>query len=141
MIFMFLLRVTAEVTLVADIAITLTSQVHFGTIEVGKKADLIGINIDQPHIQPTHNLVNSLVESVNSTDISDMIVNGQVIMKNREVLTLDEEKIMFESKLAMESMSLRAGIQDLDTLKSRDVIMKRNEGYHADIFSCHDLIY
>jgi len=39
-----------------------------------------------------------------------MIVNGQVIMKNREVLTLDEEKIMFESKLAMESMSLRAGI-------------------------------
>ncbi|MCM3439330.1 amidohydrolase [Metabacillus halosaccharovorans] len=83
---------------------------HFGTIEVGKKADLIGINIDQPHIQPTHNLVNSLVESVNSTDVSDMIVNGQVIMKNREVLTLDEEKIMFESNLAMESMSLRAGI-------------------------------
>ncbi|PMC35699.1 cytosine deaminase [Bacillus sp. UMB0899] len=83
---------------------------HFGTIEAGKKADLIGINIDQPHILPTHNLVNSLVESVNSTDVSDVIVNGQVIMKNREVLTLDEEKIMFESKLAMESMSLRAGI-------------------------------
>ncbi|WP_175639305.1 amidohydrolase family protein [Metabacillus schmidteae] len=83
---------------------------NFGTIEAGKKADLIGINIDQPHILPTHNLVNSLVESVNSTDVSDVIVNGQVIMKNREVLTLDEEKIMFESKLAMESMSLRAGI-------------------------------
>jgi len=83
---------------------------RFGTLEIGKKADLIGITIDQPHIQPTHNLVNSLVESVNSTDVSDMIVNGQVIMKNQEVLTLDEEKIMFESKLAMESMSLRAGI-------------------------------
>jgi 5-methylthioadenosine/S-adenosylhomocysteine deaminase len=83
---------------------------HFGSLEVGKKADLIGINIDQPHIQPTHNLVNSLVESVNSTDVSDVIVNGKVIMKNREVLTLDEEKIMFESKLAMKSMSLRAGI-------------------------------
>ncbi|OLS34485.1 amidohydrolase family protein [Bacillus sp. MRMR6] len=83
---------------------------HVGTLEVGKKADLIGISIDHPHIQPTQNLVNSLVESVNSTDVSDMIVNGKVIMKNREVLTLDEEKIMFESKLAMKSMSLRAGI-------------------------------
>ncbi|MGM0900564.1 MAG: amidohydrolase family protein [Bacillota bacterium] len=83
---------------------------QFGSLEVGKKADMIGIHIDQPHIQPTHNLVNSLVESVNSTDVSDVIVNGKVIMKNREVLTLDEEKIMFESKLAMESMSLRAGI-------------------------------
>ncbi len=83
---------------------------HFGTLEVGKQADLIGINIDQPHIQPTHNLVNSLVESVNSSDVTDMIVNGRVIMKNREVLTMDEEKIMFEGKLAMESMSIRAGI-------------------------------
>ncbi len=83
---------------------------QFGSLEIGKKADLIGINIDQPHIQPTHNLVNSLVESVNSTDVSDMIVNGKVIMKNREVLTLDEEKIMYESKVAMKSMSLRAGI-------------------------------
>jgi 5-methylthioadenosine/S-adenosylhomocysteine deaminase len=83
---------------------------QFGTLEAEKKADLIGIDIDQPHIQPTHNLVNSLVESVNSSDVSDVIVNGKVIMKNREVLTLDEEKIMYESKLAMESMSLRAGI-------------------------------
>jgi len=83
---------------------------QFGSLEVGKKADLIGIDIDQPHIQPTYNLVNSLVESVNSSDVSDMIVNGKVIMKNREVLTLDEEKIMFESRLAMESMSIRAGI-------------------------------
>ncbi|WP_077622471.1 amidohydrolase family protein [Sediminibacillus massiliensis] len=83
---------------------------RFGTLEVGKKADLIGIDIDQPHIQPTHNLVNGLVESVNSTDVSDMIVNGEVLMKDREVLTMDEEKIMYESKLAMESMSKRAGI-------------------------------
>lgn len=82
----------------------------FGALEPGKKADLIGINIDQPHIQPTHSLINGLVESVNSSDIYDVIVNGKVLMKNREVLTLDEEKIMYEGKLAMESMSSRAGI-------------------------------
>lgn len=82
----------------------------FGTLEVGKKADMISINIDQPHIQPTHNMLNTLVESVNSSDVVDVIIDGKIVMKDREVLTLDEEKIMYESNLAMESMSRRAGI-------------------------------
>lgn len=81
-----------------------------GTIEIGKKADLILLNIDQPHIQPTHNLVNTLVESVNSNDVEDMIVNGEILMKNKEVLTLDEEKIIYESKRASESLAVRANL-------------------------------
>ncbi|MFB3163911.1 amidohydrolase [Neobacillus sp. 179-J 1A1 HS] len=83
---------------------------ELGTLEIGKKADMILINIDQPHIQPTHNLLNTLIESVNSNDITDCIVDGQIVMKNREVLTLDEEKIIFESKLAMKELSIRANI-------------------------------
>jgi 5-methylthioadenosine/S-adenosylhomocysteine deaminase len=83
---------------------------ELGTLEVGKKADMILINIDQPHIQPTHNLLNTLIESVNSNDITDCIVDGQIVMKNREVLTLDEEKIIYESKLAMKELSIRANI-------------------------------
>jgi 5-methylthioadenosine/S-adenosylhomocysteine deaminase len=37
-------------------------------------------------------------------------VDGQIVMKNREVLTLDEEKIIYESKLAMKELSIRANI-------------------------------
>ncbi|MGR6899323.1 amidohydrolase family protein [Rummeliibacillus sp. BSL5] len=83
---------------------------QLGTLEVGKKADMILINIDQPHISPTHNLLNTLIESVNSNDITDCIVDGKILMKNREVLTLDEEKIKYESKLAMKELSIRANI-------------------------------
>jgi 5-methylthioadenosine/S-adenosylhomocysteine deaminase len=54
--------------------------------------------------------MNDLVESVNSSEVSDVIINGKMIMKNREVLTLDEKKIMYEGKLTMENMSSRAGI-------------------------------
>ncbi|MEK4427557.1 amidohydrolase family protein [Solibacillus sp. FSL K6-1523] len=83
---------------------------QLGSLEVGKKADMILINIDQPHIQPTHNLLNTLIESVNSNDVTDCIVNGKLLMKNREVLTLDEEKIKFESNIAMRDLAIRANI-------------------------------
>ncbi|WP_160725001.1 amidohydrolase [Bacillus sp. USDA818B3_A] len=83
---------------------------QLGTLEIGKKADMILVNIDQPHIQPTHNFINTLIESVNSNDITDSIVDGKIVMKNREVLTLDEEKIIYESKLAMKELSIRANI-------------------------------
>jgi len=83
---------------------------QLGTLEAGKKADMILVNIDQPHIQPTHNLVNTLIESINSNDVSDSIVNGKLLMKNREVLNLDEEKIKFESSRAMRDLSIRSNI-------------------------------
>lgn len=80
-----------------------------GTVEVGKKADLILLNIDQPHITPSQNLVNSVVEAANGHDVTDSIINGKVVMKDREVLTLDEEKIIAESKVKMKEIITRAG--------------------------------
>lgn len=81
-----------------------------GTIEEGKKADIILIDINQPHIIPTHNLINTIVESVNASDVVDSIIDGKIVMKGREVLSLDEERIMFECKKRMGSISKKAGI-------------------------------
>ena len=69
-----------------------------GKLKEGYKADLIGIDLWQPHLLPSGNLVNTLVESVNANDVVHMIVDGKLVMKNREVLTMDEEKIMWEAK-------------------------------------------
>ena len=65
-----------------------------GRIEPGMQADLITINMMQPHLYPTGNLVNTLLECVTAGDVCDSIVNGKVLMKDRNVLTLDEEKIL-----------------------------------------------
>lgn len=67
-----------------------------GIIREGYLADLIAIDLDQPHIFPTQNLVHTLVESVSGNDVKHMIVNGKLLMKNREVLSLDEDKIRWE---------------------------------------------
>ncbi|GGB39108.1 amidohydrolase [Lentibacillus populi] len=83
---------------------------EIGTIEVGKKADLILVDIDQPHISPTYNMINTIVEAVNGNDVVDSIIDGKIVMKNREVLTLDEEHILYESKKGMKFMVEKTGI-------------------------------
>lgn len=68
-----------------------------GQLKEGCCADLIAIDLDQPHLYPTNNLVHTLVESVSSQDVIHSIAAGKFLMKNREILTLDEEKIRFEA--------------------------------------------
>lgn len=67
-----------------------------GVLKKGYKADLISIDLMQPHLYPTNNLTNTLLESVHAGDVRDMIVGGKIIMKDKEVLTLDQERIFHE---------------------------------------------
>ncbi|GMX66763.1 hypothetical protein Elgi_60350 [Paenibacillus elgii] len=83
---------------------------EIGMVETGKKADLILIDIDQPHISPSHSLINMIVESVTSRDVADVIIDGKLVMKHREVLTLDEERILYESAQRMKSTAEKAGV-------------------------------
>lgn len=69
-----------------------------GAVRVGAAADLIALDIDQPHLYPTQNLVHSLVESAVGSDVQHMIVDGNLIMENRRVLTLDEARIKADCK-------------------------------------------
>lgn len=69
-----------------------------GVIEESAPADLIAINVDQPHLFPTHDLVNSVVESASGADVTHMIVDGKLIMKDKEILTLDEARIMHDAR-------------------------------------------
>lgn len=78
-----------------------------GSVEEGKKADVILLKIDQPHITPTQNLVNSLVDAADGHDVTDSIIDGRLVMKDRNVLTLDEERIRREAAVHMEQMVRR----------------------------------
>lgn len=67
-----------------------------GKIEAGYCADVICVNTKRPHLFPTNNVVNTIVESVNAGDIEDMIVGGTVLMEKREVKTIDQEAVLYE---------------------------------------------
>jgi 5-methylthioadenosine/S-adenosylhomocysteine deaminase len=68
---------------------------EIGSIEVGKKADMILIDVDKPHLYPYHNIISSLAYSVQASDVDTVIVDGKIIMEKREIKTLDVEKIKF----------------------------------------------
>ncbi|WP_320937168.1 amidohydrolase family protein [Enterocloster lavalensis] len=85
-------------------AAALGEEGQLGRVEAGYKADLIGIDMNQPHLCPTGDQIHTLLECVNAGDVSDMVVGGRVLMKNRTVLTLDEERILYESRKYMEEI-------------------------------------
>ena len=60
-----------------------------GSIEIGKLADLAIIELNQPHLIPLHDIYAQLLHSANSNDVRDTIINGKVVMRDRELLTID----------------------------------------------------
>ncbi len=65
---------------------------EIGSLEVGKKADLILVDLSGAHMRPINNLENSLVYCANANDVHTVICDGQVVMEDRRILTLDEEE-------------------------------------------------
>ncbi len=75
-----------------------------GKIAEGYKADFVSIYLDAGRLIPSGNLLHTMFECAESGDARDMVVGGKVLMENREVQTLDEEKIRFEMKEYMKRM-------------------------------------
>jgi 5-methylthioadenosine/S-adenosylhomocysteine deaminase len=66
---------------------------EIGSLEAGKRADVILVGLDAPHQTPRYNLYSLLVYATKASDVTDTIVNGRVLMRNRRLLTLDEATI------------------------------------------------
>ena len=67
-----------------------------GSLEVGKRADIIVVNLSAPHMVPMYNPYSHLVYSATGNDVSVTIIDGKVVMKDRKLLTIDVEIVMDE---------------------------------------------
>jgi 5-methylthioadenosine/S-adenosylhomocysteine deaminase len=65
-----------------------------GSIEVGKRADIMLIDLAKPHLKPLHNVYAAIVYSAKGSDVDTVIVDGKILMENRIVKTLDEHAVM-----------------------------------------------
>lgn len=77
---------------------------EIGSIEIGKKADIIMIDINKPHFYPRNNPVSSLVYSAQASDVDTVIVDGNILMENNELLTMDLKSIMKKVELRAKSL-------------------------------------
>ncbi len=65
-----------------------------GSLEVNKRADIILIDAEKPHLTPMHDIYATLVYSARGSDVDTVIVDGKVLMENRNVNTLNEHEII-----------------------------------------------
>ncbi len=65
-----------------------------GTIEEGKRADIVLVNLLRPHLTPLHDIYASLVYSARGSDVDTVIVDGKILMERGQVKTLDENVVI-----------------------------------------------
>jgi len=68
-----------------------------GSLEVGKRADLIQVAFDDVHHVPTYNVVSHLVYVTDEQDVASVIVDGKVLMLEHELLTINTERVTAEA--------------------------------------------
>jgi len=68
-----------------------------GSIEVGKKADIILIDLRKPHLVPLNNPLSAICYSAQGSDVHTVIVDGKILLENYELKTIDVEKAMYEA--------------------------------------------
>jgi len=78
-----------------------------GTIEVGKRADLILVRLGDAHNQPVNDLFSQLVHCVKASDVHTTIVNGDILMKNRKLKLMDEKQVVENAKKANTDLTER----------------------------------
>ena len=83
---------------------------EIGMLKPGYKGDLILMNLHKPHLCPLHDPAAHIVYAANSSDIETVIINGEIVMENREIKNMDEEKIMYHAQ--KQALALTGGIAD-----------------------------
>jgi len=80
-----------------------------GTLTVGKKADVIVVDFDKPHLTPVYNPYSHLVYAAKSTDVRDVVVNGKVLVQNGRLTKADVPEILAKGRELAERVKKSVG--------------------------------
>jgi 5-methylthioadenosine/S-adenosylhomocysteine deaminase len=83
---------------------------EIGSLEAGKRADVIVVNLDQLHSTPQRDVVSALVYSAISSDVRTTIIDGRVLMRDGELLRLNEASVIEEANHEAKGLAQRAGV-------------------------------
>ncbi|MFT8317821.1 MAG: 5'-deoxyadenosine deaminase [Sporolactobacillus sp.] len=85
---------------------------EIGSLEAGKKADLSILNLNHFHSSPSFGVdpISRIVYSAMSSDVETTIINGRIVMKDRQMLTIDQSLVLHEANQAIKRLSKRTGL-------------------------------
>lgn len=102
-----------------DAARALSMDHEIGSLEAGKKADMILVDLFKPHLMPLNMPLYRVTCFANAADVSTTIVNGRILMQDREVLSVNESELLEDVNEAAERMLDRSGLRHLTQSPAR----------------------
>ncbi len=84
-----------------------------GVLAPGKLADIVVVDLEQPHLTPRHRTVAALAYAARGSDVVYTIVDGRVIYQDGKCTLVDEQAIMAEAQQRSEELVSRAGLEGL----------------------------
>lgn len=84
---------------------------EIGSLEIGKKADLVVVDLDRLHTTPSPNLVSTLVYAATGGEVDTVVVDGKVVVKEGQLLSMDEKEIKRQAREHATQVYRRAGIE------------------------------
>jgi len=88
---------------------------EIGSIEVGKRADVIVVDLNRPHSSPrVDDVVSTLVYSSQASDVRTTVIDGQVVMREGGLLTMNEASVIEEANREANALAERAGLKPID---------------------------
>ena len=85
---------------------------ELGSLEEGKKADIIMVDLRAPHTTPNYLPVHRLIHQAVGHDVDTVIIDGQLIMQNRVILTVNEDEILAEAEIEAHRTIVDAGLEE-----------------------------
>ncbi len=80
-----------------------------GSLEVGKRADVVVVSMGRPRQTPMYDPISHLVYATHGSDVTTVVVNGKVLMRDRKLTTLDEAAVLAEARTFAESVRAAVG--------------------------------
>lgn len=84
---------------------------QIGSLEAGKKADFIVLDMDKPHLTPSPNPVSTIVCTATGADVDTVVIDGRMVVRGGEVLTMDEDRILRQARGRARKVYQRAEIE------------------------------
>ncbi len=92
---------------------------EIGSLEVGKKADIILVDLFKPHLMPLNMPLMRVTCFANAADVDTTIVDGRILMQGRQVRTVDETEVLEQAQIACDRMLDRSGLRRLTDMPAR----------------------
>jgi len=80
---------------------------EIGSIEIGKSADLAIVDFKKPHLCPLFNEISHLVYSARASDVDTVLIDGKIVMENREITTVDVHRVLEMAEKTKEKLLTR----------------------------------